>query len=91
MGLLALKNKKQNKGEQFIQTYSRLNKWINECIYCHKRGYNTKLPEKIWEWGMSIEVHLIKKYFSQLDLNEFGMCRVCAKLFSKNKGNINGI
>ena len=69
-----------SKGEQYINKFPALKKWINECVCCHKKGYSPDLPEKISVVEGSLEVYYIKKYFQPLHLNKYGLCEICEKL-----------
>lgn len=74
---------KSNKGEEYINAFPQLKKWINECTLCHKKGYSPLMPQKITTVDGSLEVYYIKKYFSPLPLSENGMCEQCEKAFKK--------
>lgn len=74
--------KRNNKGEEYIKAYPKLKKWINECLYCHKKGYNPSIPDKITTVDGSLEVYYIKKYFQPLSLDKNGLCLQCAKIFT---------
>lgn len=78
--------KRNNKGEEYIEAFPTLKKWINECVCCHNKGYNPSMPEKITVVEGSLEVYYIKKYFRPLYLNEEGLCEQCEKLL-KRKNN----
>jgi len=70
---------KKNKGEEYIQSFPKLKKWINQCVCCQYKGYNPSIPDKITEKEGSLEVYFLKKYFSPLALDENGMCPQCSK------------
>ena len=75
--------KKNNQGEEYINAFPKLKKWINECSCCHTKGYNPHMPEKITKVDGSLETYYIKKYFNPLYLNENGLCLQCEKIFKK--------
>lgn len=75
--------KKVNRGEEYITAFPKLNKWINECLCCHGKGYKPSMPDKITTVDGSLEVYYIKKHFKPLELNENGLCEVCSKLIDK--------
>ena len=77
--------RRNKKGEDYVMAFPKLNKWINECLCCHEKGYNPSMPEKITTVEGSLEVHYIKKYFKPLELNENGVCMVCSKLLDKKE------
>ena len=69
--------KKVDKGEEYIRKFPKFKRWINECVCCHKKGYDPSIPEKL---GDGLGVYYIKKYYKPLELNEIGLCSVCSKL-----------
>ena len=73
----------QDKGEEYIQSFPKLQKWINECVCCHRKGYNPEMPNKITVVEGSLEVYFLKKYFSPLLLNDNGVCQHCERFFNK--------
>ncbi|MBE5731017.1 MAG: hypothetical protein E7350_03620 [Clostridiales bacterium] len=75
--------KKYNKGDEYINAFPKLKKWINECLCCHTKGYKPSMPEKITIVEGSLEVYYIKKYFKPLSLNQDGLCPQCAKVLNK--------
>lgn len=34
--------KNKNEGEEYINAFPKLRKWINECLCCHEKVYNIK-------------------------------------------------
>lgn len=75
---------KTDRGQEYIDTYPKLKKWINECYCCHRKGYNPDMPEKITIVEGSLEVYNIKRYFEPLSVNKDGLCEVCGKIM-RNK------
>ena len=73
--------KLNDKGEEYINKFPNLKKWINECICCHRKGYNPKLPDEIFK-EKTYATYYIKKYFKPLYVNDKGLCEVCSKLLS---------
>ena len=71
---------RKNEGEEYIRAFPKFKKWINECLCCHKKGYNPNMPEKIGEHEGSLGAYFIKKYFKPLPLNEDGLCPACEKV-----------
>ena len=69
--------KKVDRGEEYIQAFPKFKKWINECICCHRKGYNPAMPNKISE---GFGAYYIRKYFRPLELDEKGLCAVCRRL-----------
>lgn len=72
-----------NKGEEYINRFPKFKKWINECLYCHRKGYKPDMPNNISPVEGSMGGYFIKKYFEPLNLNEDGLCDVCQKLLYK--------
>lgn len=75
--------KKRNLGNEYLDSFPKFRKWINECIYCHRQGYKPDIPEQISVVEGSLGSYYIKKYFLPLAIDENGYCEVCAKLMSK--------
>jgi hypothetical protein len=71
------KMKEQN---QYLKDYPQLHKWINECIACHAKGYNPQIERK----EEKIAVNNLKSILPPLEVNELGMCPICAKLLERN-------
>lgn len=38
--------RKKNEGEQYLDAFPKLRKWINECCACHQKGYDPNMPGK---------------------------------------------
>lgn len=74
--------KKEDNGENYIKKFPYLQKWINECVCCHRKGYKPDLPEKVSKVEGSLEVYYLKKYFQPLHIDEYGLCDVCKKLLN---------
>lgn len=72
--------RKKGEGEDYINAFPRLKKWINECVCCHAKGYKPEMPDKISIVEGCSDVHHIKKYFEPLEVNKNGLCKVCEKL-----------
>lgn len=71
---------KGSTGEDYINKFPKLKKWINQCACCGVTGYNPSLPDKITMVEGSLEVYYIKKYFKPLPLDQNCLCEQCAKL-----------
>ena len=76
---------KKNTGDDYINRFPKLKKWINECLCCHDKGYDPAMPEKITVVEGSLEVFYIKKYFKPLLLNEDGLCPTCEKILKSKR------
>lgn len=75
----------KNEGLNYIKSYPKLKKWINECIICGNVGYNPELPEKLTSnlgngEFQTFGADIIRAYFQPLAVNELGICEVCQKL-----------
>lgn len=70
---------KKNKGEEYLTKFPKFNKWINECLCCHRKGYNPNMPDRIGAHDESLGSYFIKKYFHPLSVNQDGLCEICKK------------
>ena len=70
----------EDKGENYINTFPKLKKWINECMCCHRKGYKPDMPETISIVEGAMDTYFIKKYFKPLQINEDGLCETCEKI-----------
>lgn len=70
-----------NEGEMYLKNYPQCQKWINECIICHTKGYKSDMPDYIINKNSNIFNKHIKKYFNELEVNEFSICKQCSKLY----------
>ena len=76
---------KSNRGDDYIKKFPKLNKWIKECLYCHQKGYDPSLPQKISTYENSLEVYYIKKYFKPIYLNREGICNICQRHINNSR------
>ncbi len=72
---------KQREQKQYLKDYPKLNKWVNECVVCHAKGYNPRIELK----EEKIVVSNLKKILPPLELDESKMCPVCAKLLQSKR------
>lgn len=75
----------KNDGLNYIKSYPKLKKWINECIVCGSVGYKPELPEKLTSNLGNGEFQTfgadnIRSYFQPLAVNELGICEECQKM-----------
>jgi len=75
---------KRLDGEELLKYYPKYNKWINECIVCHKKGYRLDTPDFISIYD-TIFTRSIKKAFKPLTLNENGVCEHCEKTLAMSQ------
>ncbi len=68
------------KGEEYIKVFPKLKKWINECVCCHRKGYDPNMPKTIGTVEGNLGAKTIRQYFKPLSVNEHRLCEVCAKL-----------
>ena len=73
---------RQKDIDQYLKSYPELLKWINECPVCHFRGYKPDMPEHIGGEHSMAERN-IRRFFRPLEVNEAGLCMVCARLQKK--------
>jgi hypothetical protein len=75
--------KSGNEGEQYIQMYPQLQKWINQCVCCQEKGYNPDMPSIVgYQHDDFVNIYTakkIKRFFKPLAVNEQGLCDVCFK------------
>lgn len=78
-------SKKRNRyrGEKYLQAYPRHEKWIVECLCCHKKGYDPQMPEQISVVEGNTGAEQIRKYYSPMLLDENGYCEQCSKVLVK--------
>ena len=72
--------RKKTEGEQYIEAFPEFKKWINECIICHFKGYDPKMPQEIGKENGNLGSYFIRKYFEPLEVDSNGMCLICAKI-----------
>lgn len=75
----------KNDGLNYIKSYPKLKKWINECIICENVGYKPELPEKLTSnlgngEFQTISADNIRNYFQPMAVNELGICEECQKM-----------
>lgn len=75
--------KTKSSGQEYLDSFPKLKKWINECICCHRQGYKPDMPEQISVVEGSLHGYMIKKYYSPLSLDENEYCEICANLMNK--------
>lgn len=71
----------KDRGEEYITAFPRFRKWINECLCCHKKGYDPNMPEHIGDTDDNLGAYFIKKYFKPMPVNAMGLCPQCEKFF----------
>ena len=70
---------KTDEIKDYLKTYPRLRKWINECPICHAIGYKPEMPEHI-SGEFSIAGKNIRKMLKPMAVDEIGFCLICSKL-----------
>ena len=75
------RNRAIHKGEEYVNMYPCLRKWINQCVQCQARGYKPDMPDIVahnwWTNGSPFTARYIRKHFHPLVLDERGLCEVC--------------
>ncbi len=66
-------------GEAYLRDYPALEKWINQCVNCQKRGYKKEIPLNIHP---GVASQNIRRYFKPLELNDRGLCDECERIIS---------
>ena len=67
--------------ELYRKQYPECKKWLQQCVICQTEGYKPKMPNQI---GIGRLSQNIRKLYSELALNEIGLCEACAENY-KNK------
>lgn len=75
--------KKSNQGEEYLEAFPKLKKWINECVCCHCKGYNPEMPEHISAVEGNMASYFIKKYFEPLKIDNDHLCERCSSFYKK--------
>lgn len=70
---------RQREIDWYIKSYPGIEKWLNDCPLCHRRGYKPDMPEHIGG-EHSVMGYYVKKYFQPLETDETGLCMVCSRL-----------
>ena len=73
----------KTKGEEYLDLYPKLHKWINECVSCHVKGYNPNMPEEIYPHP-SFASNNIRSLFKPLELDENSLCKDCSRIMKKH-------
>ena len=63
-------------GDLYLRMYPQLEKWLNQCLACQRRGYKPELPSQIHP---GVAAQHLREYFDELPLNQDGLCHQCAK------------
>lgn len=66
----------------YTRSYPEIEKWLNVCPLCRRRGYKPDMPEHIGG-EHSIMVYYVKKYFQPMETDEMGLCMICSRLQQK--------
>lgn len=78
-------NKNYRGGNNYINKYPSLQKWIQQCLFCQSEGYNPAMPDFL---GVSpFGPTNIRSMFPPIILNEEEICEQCenAQLSLKEK------
>jgi len=62
--------------DTYAKSYPNTRKWLNVCIICQTEGYEPELPEKIHPGELAQN---IRKYWSELEVNDLGICNQCSQ------------
>ena len=73
---------KSRDRKAYLKQYPQIRKWLNECLICHSIGYKPEMPENI---NPGLLANNIRSLFSILEVNEFRICKVCAKHWNDTK------
>ena len=75
------------EGDKYIAAFPQFKKWIVECACCHRKGYRPDMPEHIGHAEFNLGASTIKKYFSELALDEDNICPECRKMLNAIKND----
>lgn len=73
---------KREPGDAYLEKFPKLRKWFVERRCCHRRGHAVNIPDKLSAHAGSLAAYT-KKYFSRLEINQMGLCKVCEKILQQ--------
>ena len=62
-------------GKDYLATYPRLRKWVQQCVLCQSEGYNPEMPDFLGVSGFGPAN--IRRMFPPLSLDSNGVCEQC--------------
>lgn len=75
---IGMPHHKKKNPEEFLMRYRYLNRWVNECVSCHRKGYKpeTPLPERD---NSVVILAVFRRLFDELVLDGRGLCEQCVQ------------
>lgn len=79
------KTLRAGEAEDHLRMYPEIRSWVSECVLCHDRGRNPRLPDEHTRRASGGVITTavpgnLRHYFPRyLALDEFGRCPQCAK------------
>jgi hypothetical protein len=74
MGKRRAQASKTRDADEFLELYSNMRRWINECVSCHYKGLREDAPEPNEQWPILKRLH---QHFEILELDENQLCEQC--------------
>lgn len=71
--------RKGSEGDQYLEMYPELRRWIKQCVACGMTGYLPEMPSRIG--GTHANYH-IRRLFPRLKVDETGLCEQCRAALS---------
>ncbi len=62
--------------EGFLMTYPHLNRWVNECLSCHHKGYKPEMPEPEFDNWAVLRARL-RRLLDEMEVDQDGLCKQC--------------
>jgi hypothetical protein len=68
--------------EEFLERAPWMQKWVDECISCHHRGYKPSLPESQFD-NSAVAITALRRLVDEMALDEAGVCEQCRRAAGK--------
>jgi len=66
-------------GESYLAKFPKLERWMNRCMGCGRRGSKPELPEEVGRYRGNLGAQTLPQFFSPLPLNDAGLCEECVR------------
>lgn len=67
--------RKRPSGDNYLATYPRFLKWMNQCGACGRKGYKPEMPPND---DPKFSGQNLRSYFEPLPVNDISLCAQCA-------------
>lgn len=64
----------KRNGNDYLDMYPKLRRWVNQCVACQTQGYKPEMPEDIYP---GVAAQNLRRYFTPLVVDENGFCDQC--------------